>query len=503
MVDVTDLIMHCGFTPLSLVGVPVSATLQQYRTALGHRAVTVTTDASAEISACKNVIDADGHIMIQPMPTASSVSASPHAVEPGRGVHESFDDDEDMGNIDDIFGDDVDDGPVNARRSSILLKSPAHKRIASTPAKDSGGWDAVFGDAAEEAEAEQDNSGSAPNIEPTIVVPTASSAGDEYSYFDAATLQDSGLHWAGARHWKMPLRSALAKSKGTEATNPSVAVSSENANAEHKDAIKAKKTKNAKQIFKFDFTQAPIDILSMVPKPSKRGDPTTQTAAAIEKAKASASDLLLPQDAKYSVKDLCRMFLRPRLLVPPEDLENFMRASILKQKTDISKGSAVLGGSVPNSMYGEQDFLWGSFSSSSNGNALKSSIFGFKSNVAPSYNLDDDNSVGYDGADDADFDDAQGYDDQEPLKVNADRSSHGTSVDNVMVQMQGLNINSNNLLQAARIVEKVDIGLVSLKISYTSFLLNTFARLSATQRLPSASTSRNSKRIFGAISTRP
>jgi hypothetical protein len=456
MVDVTDLIMHCGFTPLSLVGLPVSATLQQYRSALGHRAVAVSTDASAEISACKNVIDADGHVIIQPMPTASSISGATSAsAESGRGVNESFDDDGDMGNIDDIFGDDVDDGPVNARRSSILLKSPAHKRIASTPAKDSGGWDAVLGDAAEDAQENNVSMSNVESAEPAIVVPTASSAGDEYSYFDAAALQESGLHWAGARHWKMPLRSALAKSKGTEAANASVVGPSDNTAAEDKSTVKAKKAKSPKQAFKFDFTQAPIDILSMVPKSSKRGDPTTQTTAAIEKAKASANDLMLPQDAKYSVKDLCRMFLRPRLLVPPEDLESFMRASILKQKTDISKSAAGLGGSVPSSMYGEQDFLWGSFSSSSNGNALKSSIFGFKSNVAPSYNLDDDNSIGYDGADDGDFDD-----DQEAPQVNgnAEASNRNISVDSVMTQMQGLNINSNNLLQAARVVEKVDIG---------------------------------------------
>lgn len=372
---------------------------------------------------------------------------------------ESFDggdfhcDDDDV-DVCDMFGDDFDGGfeSVNIRRSSIMA-SPHRDAAKLTPGTPAKGYDPIY-DALGDGEPEEvvdENNG--PNAEQhdnktSIMIPSASAAGNEYSYFDVMSLQTMGCNWAGARHWKRGLRSAIAKSADTAPAAEADDVRDEK-QVEEVTTKRSSSKSAAKMPMRINFTQGAVDVSSMLPPKGKRGgDPTSQTAGSIDKAMISARSggLLLPHDAQFTAKDLCRLFLRPRLIVPPHDLKEHLQPALMRYNADSLQKVDNLhsNGTVSSSLYGEKDFVWGSFAAdvlSFNVNQNEPALHMNSNNADDDGPYDDDNGL-YEGF---------GEDDDNEVT---------STVDDVIEHMQGLSINKKNLIQAARVVDKVDIGYV-------------------------------------------
>ena len=440
LVDVTDLIMHAGFSPLSIANLPITNAFEEYRQAIGIESSTV--GCLSTDSLCGSRDDA-------------VIKHTENESQPTDMVNDEFMfDDEDNEACDMFADDDVGFEAVNTRRSSIIA-SPHRdqaKLSTTTPVKS---YDPVYeamGDDQEDfsndtgMESEQQKSDA-----PGVLIPSASAAGNEYSYFDAASLQAMGCNWAGARHWKRGLRSAIAKT--VEATLPEKGKDTvEDVDEEVAEIVKNKrsnsKEKNSKPALRIDFSQGFVDVSSFLPPRGKRGgDPTCQTAGAIDKAMFQARDgsLLLPHDAKFTAKDLCRLFLRPRLIVPPEDLKDLLQPALTRFTADsLQKMDNFQSDGVSNSLYGEKDFVWGSFAAD---------VLSFKNNgQQPLFNVHaaENNEFVDCGNEDNDLYEGFGDDDDACLPTD--------NIENVTAQLEGLTINNNNLIKANRVVEKVNIG---------------------------------------------
>lgn len=107
--------------------------------------------------------------------------------------------------------------------------------------------------------------------------------------------------WAGAKHWKSKLRVKLTKNNEDE----------EKVEAETKvKETKEKKSRTSKKAIQFSFSDLSSDIseeIDTVWKPEgRRQDPRIFSNAMIEKMKSKSGELLLPEDKKIEMKDLCR-----------------------------------------------------------------------------------------------------------------------------------------------------------------------------------------------------
>jgi hypothetical protein len=204
-----------------------------------------------------------------------------------------------------VMGDNDDTASVSSRRSSV------------------GGWgEASFGYALQQQAANVSLS----LADVTPIGRAAAFAPSKRSNAASATFLASmqmggkaGNQWAGARHWKSGLRKRTAGAAG-QTDDDAVA----------KEAVKPKK-RQTKEKFRFDFSVVGEGVSAQIndcPKPvvSEGGkktkspaDATVMTAAAIQKniTTAKGGVYLLPEDAKINVKDLCRLFQWPALIVPP------------------------------------------------------------------------------------------------------------------------------------------------------------------------------------------
>ena len=191
---------------------------------------------------------------------------------------------------------------------------------------------------------------------------TISNSGpSEYSYFDSNAAFGTSNAWAGARHWKYATRkrtAALVPATTTSADE--TAEGTENATDAAAAATgKGKKTKKA-TFKKGDKTTAgasgiefTLDLVEDsafdLPKARARTDPTVQTAATLAKQKQAASTLCLPADAKVQVKDLCKLYLAPLVMIPATDAQRAMlaqSAQAVKKRSGSSNIDKFLGGQV-------------------------------------------------------------------------------------------------------------------------------------------------------------
>lgn len=239
-----------------------------------------------------------------------------------------------------------------------------------------------------------------------------------------------GNQWAGARHWKSNLRPRAAAAKGEPV------------------ATKPTKKRQVKEKFQIDFN-APESLsldVTVEPKGRRRTDATLMTDAAIEKNTQSAKDgaLSLPEDAKITLKDLCRLFQWEYMIVPPQNVsEGVMETVCVPVASDMFPCSY------------EPDRLAGQNSKQNQGGELIWS----EAEIGQEEAQDDDFShgEGFDECDDdggsfaGDFDipadNSDGYD-QQPARDTAAVSTT-TGLD---IQVSG------GLLEATRVVEKINIG---------------------------------------------
>ncbi len=280
--------------------------------------------------------------------------------------------------------------------------------------------------------------------------------GDEYSYFNIDAMTSSNA-WAGARHWKFASKARITKEREKE-REKSVSVVSEEVVLSGKSKAKkpAAKSKAKGAKFQIDFLgEAPSEALFAVPNVSvgkrKVADPTLLTGAAIQKAveAASAGELCLPPDCKLLTRDLCRLMLCPSLIVPPAGMRSFLFPPAASSSSS-SRGSSQ--GLNAGCVSGSGDRVWGEM----RGSAVAKKTFSLPARE----DYVDNECSGGGGGDDYDNNDyGGGFDDDDAddfSPVSSASASQGTFSE--VPTSQGLAINTEGLLKAARTVEKVDVG---------------------------------------------
>jgi hypothetical protein len=279
----------------------------------------------------------------------------------------------------------------------------------------------------------------------------------DYSVFDVDALVSNNT-WAGARHWKYATRRKEASNNLAAAAKiADAAIAASQATADPTDEVdeeegelsaagkkrKAapKKTSRAKQeVLPIAFT---LDLVSEadfeLPAKNKR-DTSLQTVAALEKASSAVeiNALLLPFDSKLQLKDLCRLFLAPKVIVPPAQFHSIVQASLVRAASSSSRA-------LRRDPDEEQDSIWGQRGGTV-GQTMSVPGTNQQQQVVASSPVEE----GGDNADDFfdDNGDDGGWDD------DYDQVESGA---NNGVPLTGLEINQSKLLQAGRVVEKIQI----------------------------------------------
>jgi hypothetical protein len=198
-----------------------------------------------------------------------------------------------------------------------------------------------------------------------------------------------------------------------------------------------KKTSRAKQeVLPIAFTLDMVNEADFeLPAKGKR-DVSLLTDAALEKANSAAeiNALLLPFDSKLQLKDLCRLFLAPKVIVPPAQFHSIVQASLVKAASSSSRA-------LRRDPDEEQDSIWGQrgvANQTTPGTRQQQQVLASSPADEGADDFFDDN--GDDGGWDDDYD--------------QNEAQSGTSSG---VPLTGLEINQSKLLQAGRVVEKIQI----------------------------------------------
>lgn len=471
--DMADLVQRSGITAQSLTDLAVCPALDMYRDQMGLPAAS---DLLASLSSVLTVTSTATHASPtsaagddSELPSASSTQArrEPGGCEDSNNDNDFFD-----GGFGDDGGDDYDPDEHQGRvslapfpTSGSAVASPAGSTtsegrklrwadMASPGRKSLGGKPPT-------AEAVRTNSALAADMEvlvqglDNIVISNAGPS--EYSYFDTNAIFSSSNAWAGARHWKYATRKRTAKD--APETTEDITAEAEGSCGEEvettgKKKAAAKKT-TKKTITKkdkketIDFSDELVDASQFdLPSAKAKTDTTQQTAAAISKLDAAASTLFLPPDAKVQVKDLCRLYLAPLVMIPAN---NQQRASLAhsaaaaKQRSGSSKIDKFLGGQTGS------ERVWGLSAPSTVQTAVRGPGGAAAGPTAAAYADYDHDYGGDDGFGDYGGDD-DGYD------GNQENYQPSVSASNLPAEQAGLGINQSQLLQADRKVEKIEIG---------------------------------------------
>jgi condensin complex subunit 2 len=418
MIDISTLILKSGFTYTDLEKMTICPHLDEYRKTL-------------------DIIDSDAGIVTnefvseQASLVASSEPYAKSSSSPEQQMDEPIVDygDDDNGCGFECYDDNGDDNQVISPQEK--RKSTPSRRLSGAPKLD---WDDIpqtrvpFGEYQPDVPEEQ-------QIEPTVEAVAGITASNEYNFFDMNMISKTNA-WAGARHWKFATRMSSRLANKDESNN-NQNVAEENKNDDDNNNTEKSKTQqksiNKKEKSKIDFFDEWVSEECFA-TPSGKSDTTVMTNAAILKNETASEEgaLFLPPDAKLEIRDLCRLFLCNRILVPPTNMENILasKAKNLRQQR--------FQGIISSSSVGQADIVWGSKENQKDTNA------GFMRPVVAQSNYDygddDDNDYGEYG--NASYDQ---YDESEIPATTQEESN-------------GLAINTNNLIQATRKVEKVNIG---------------------------------------------
>ena len=245
--------------------------------------------------------------------------------------------------------------------------------------------------------------------------------------------------WAGAKHWKYGHRRVPEPVKPILLSTDSDSVMEEVTTKAKKSTSKRKKDSTAVPNH-IVFTMEVVDeeLFETVAETTKKGDGNSLRESQREKAaKINETALLLPVDAMYQPKDLCRLFLFPKLIVPPP--ANTLPAGHPLLSSSSSGYFPAYADLV--SSDGKDKVFGMEVAGSNRGNTFAATFAAQSSN-----NYDEMYSGPCDDYDDDGGDDGGGGVYDRP------------DVDILAEEMGGLAINQSNLLQASRVVEKVNIG---------------------------------------------
>jgi hypothetical protein len=344
---------------------------------------------------------------------------------------------------------------------------------------------------------------------------------NEYTFFDLQAMTKCNA-WAGARHWKYATRTvakaeAASENKKAEKnqTNEEDGNGSDDNITNEVVKTKTKTSKKKKELEQIEFSMELAD--ESLFKLSKKNDTTLLTNAAIEKTtlEAESNVLFLPSDAKLEVKDLCRLFLAPHVVVPPPNslkqtvISSFMHNN--NNNNNSTNSNNLLKNFTSNISYktllcDRGDRMWNETVKNNNNELKNNSNFFqnlqqqnninnnlninnlsfdnkmelpvnsiFNNNLNNNSNNNDNNPLfenndhnneqkfddNYDNNnDDGCNNDNDDYDDNFASQKN-NEGDVNNYVNNDVVEEKGLFINQNLLLQAKRTVQKIDIELVT------------------------------------------
>jgi hypothetical protein len=189
----------------------------------------------------------------------------------------------------------------------------------------------------------------------------SNSGPSEYSYFDSTAAFGATKAWASSKHWKYATRKRTAAGTATAATTDSPEGNEATIDAENADEMTSKRGRNAKKPTKktaatkktasasgIEFSLDLVEESEFdLPKGEAKADPTLQTAATLAKQDAASDALFLPVDAKVQIKDLCRLYLAPLVMIPANDAQRTSLAQSAlapKQRSGSSKIDKFLSG---------------------------------------------------------------------------------------------------------------------------------------------------------------
>lgn len=428
MVDITDLVFKCGFAVEDLQGLGICPTLEEYRRTMG-----VAEDSTGCLAGEVVVQSVWGDVPLTGAPSSSSASSSAWASAPsssGAGTssaegelntgdaeppaYAADDYDPDAYGADAYGGGDDDD---DCDDEGNYIASNRRATMATGMAAGPAQRESLGPQGPAEAQTHKIRWGTLlPGEETAAAAPVqweglgaqggAITSGNEYAFFDMEALMKSNS-WAGARHWR------FAAKKAAPAADKAVPEGTEELEAPE-PGKKATKKATKKEAFVLSFAAPASEGLFAVNAKS-RSDTTMQTTAAVDKASAAANELFLPVDSKLQARDLCRLFLCPPMLVPPAMLTHMLQPSAQAQGTT-------------------GDMIWGQVRPVPS----SSGPLAYNNN----YDDDDDDGGGYGYAGDDGDDD---FDSRPPAAAE-------------MEVPEGLALQGDRLLQATRVVEKLEIG---------------------------------------------
>ena len=503
MVDISHLVFKCGFSLPDLAGLTLCPTLAEYRKTLG---IAEDLTGSIDTDVCSGTVDAAAlfggsslwgvsaaSASYAPSSSSSSSSSSADFLQGSAAseampyAHDNGDDDDDNYGGGGLGCGDYDDGNVDEqddcddegnyiasnRRASMAAGGPGMVGAGAlgggrkSMGGDGGGlggagdgfganaapgqqgkirWDESVlngdGDQNQYQQKQSQNQNQPLEWEGMGIPGSALTQASEYAFFDLEALMKSNS-WAGARHWRYATRRreaatvvATAEEGGAAAGAVDSAAGAE-AVAGKAGKTAAKGGKKAAEAAALAFNgEAVVAESAFAVSAKSRGDTTLMTAAAVEKdaIKAQQGELFLPMDSKIEAKDLCRLFLCQPMIVPPAMLYHML---VPKAGAAPSSSGAGSGG----------DMFWGQVKA----------IPATPKPIGSGYNDyddvdDDDEGYGYGGGGAANYGDDD-CDNQRPQTAGADAAAEP------QYQVpEGLGLNSDRLLQAGRMVEKVDIG---------------------------------------------
>lgn len=287
----------------------------------------------------------------------------------------------------------------------------------------------------------------------------------------AAAARLGANDWAGARHWKYAssLRSAaVSKVQQMEAKKKKAAEKAERAAAKDSadgddsdgdnddEATTAKSSRRGgakdSKTSRISFTSssssstefAYVDEKELSLQAPGKADSTVFSTTALAKAASpeETNNLYLPADARLSVVDLTRLFISPRVVVPTAALRAYVASSSSSSSSSVLSMAASASEQDGSLLSGDKprDVMWGVFGRQSPTNQLgrvqNTGVFDSANNDLD----DDDDGFRYgDGGDD--------FDDAAFTAAFTNPSDAGSDT-----------VGGMQLLQAARKVEKIDIG---------------------------------------------
>jgi hypothetical protein len=310
------------------------------------------------------------------------------------------------------------------------------------------------------------------------------------TFLNIDEISSSSNAWAGAAHWKygnkrMAATVATQKNKSLLSKSQSQSIDDNETNSTVTEETNGKKgtkkatTTSAATVPRKRGTVGNTNILSFTKEridDSKFGkingktDSTLLSKNALEKMKQDSSNLLLPDDEKVTVKDLCRLFLLPNYIVNPSrgkegDGNTFfsqyfasLQEKKQKQSSSVSSFSKSKAELLMESLDGIEDkFFNGHFVSSTE-----------KKTEAVMEDFDGNNNMiggSCAASNDADYDDNY-YEppmaDDMPFtrdEVTGAIAADGDGEDgsDQTVPIEGLKIDSSRFVQADRKVSKIEI----------------------------------------------